>query len=274
MLENYTFIQWLAFFLIYCFFGWCIESVIVSFTKKKLVNRGFLRGPILPLYGFGAMVMLLSTLWIKDNIVLVYLFGTIAATCLEYFTGAAMEAMLKIKYWDYSDKMFNLHGYICLKSSLFWGLLTVFLIKVIHGPIAAIIANIDRNQLTIVVYLLLCIATIDCIDSFRKAFSLQKLLDYETRIRNEISEITVKLAAIKDNLISASSSEDKAVEEVSIQEEEGVRYLEVYIDKLKGELEVVMEKAGHLKNTILSFPSATSKKFNDALQDLKLHFNK
>lgn len=272
MLDNYTLIQWLAFFLIYCFFGWCIESTIVSFTKKRLVNRGFLRGPILPLYGFGAIVMLVSTLWIKDNIVLVYLFGAIAATCLEYVTGASMEALLKIKYWDYSDKMFNLNGYICLKSSLFWGILTLVLLKIIHKPIATIITNIDLSKLTIAIYILFCIAVIDCIDSFRRAFDLQKLLNYETRIRNEISEITVKLAAIKSNL-TGSLSEDHVVREESLQEE-GVRNLEVYIDKLKGELELVMEKAGSLKTMLISFPSATSKKFNDALQDLKAHFYK
>jgi len=273
MLEEYTIIQWLAFFMIYSFFGWCIESTLVSITKRKLVNRGFLNGPILPLYGFGSIVMLLSTLWIKDNILLVFIFGTIAATCLEYFTGATMEAMLHIKYWDYSEKKFNLHGYICLKSSLFWGVLTVFLVEVIQNPIANIIMNIDVSILTIVVLIALCIATIDSIDSFRKAFDLQKLLDYQTHIRKELSDITTKLSAARDN-ITDSLLDDKTVKEGSGQEE-WAKNIEVNMDKLKLDLEMAKEKAGSLMTTVFKrFPSATSKRFNDALQDFKTHFYK
>jgi len=271
MLREYTMIQWLAFFVIYSFFGWCIESALVSIAKKKFVNRGFLNGPILPLYGFGSIIMLLSTLWTKDNIAFVYIIGTIFATGLEYFTGATMEAMFHIRYWDYSDKKFNLHGYICLKSSLFWGVLTVFLVEVIHRPISNIIINMDVSILTIVVFVSLCIATIDSIDSFRKAFDLQKLLDYQNYIRKELSEITTKLSAVRDN-ITGSLLEDKTAKEGSGQEELA-KNIEVYMEKLKLELENAKEKAGSLMTTVFKrFPSATSKKFNDVLQDFKTHF--
>lgn len=66
MIENYSITEWIAFFFIYSFLGWCIESAIVSFNKRKLTNRGFLKGSVLPLYGSGAVIMLLSTLWAKD----------------------------------------------------------------------------------------------------------------------------------------------------------------------------------------------------------------
>jgi len=271
MLKEYTIIQWIAFFMIYSFLGWCIESTLVSVSKKKLVNRGFLNGPILPLYGFGSIIMLLSTLWIKDNIVFVYIFGTVLATCLEYITGASMEAMLHIKYWDYSDKKFNLNGYICLKSSFFWGLLTVLLVEVIHKPITKAVTNIDVSILTIVIYALLCVATIDSIDSFRKAFDLQKLLDYQTHIRKELSDITAKLTAVRDN-IANSLLDDKTIKENSGQEE-WVNNIEIYIDKLKLDLEAAKEKAGSLMTTVFKrFPTATSKRFNEVLQEFKTHF--
>lgn len=104
----YTIERWLAFFFIYSFLGWCIESTIVSVSKRKLTNRGFLKGPMLPLYGFGALTIIISTLMVADNAVLVYICGMIAATALEYVTGAAMEAIFNMKYWDYSDKKFNI----------------------------------------------------------------------------------------------------------------------------------------------------------------------
>jgi len=273
MIKEYTIIQWLAFFVIYSFFGWFIESTLVSVTKKKFVNRGFLNGPILPLYGFGSIVMLLSTLWIKDNIIFVYIFGAISATCLEYVTGATMEAMLNIKYWDYSGKKFNLHGYICLKSSLFWGVLTVFLVEVVHRPVASIVLNADESIVTIAVYAALCIATIDCIVSFRKAFDLQKLLDYEIRIRKEISDITSKISAMRNN-ITDGLSDDKTAKE-GLGQDELASNIDAYMENLKLDLETAKEKAGSLMTTVFKrFPTATSKRFNDALQDFKAHFYK
>lgn len=93
MIENYSITEWIAFFFIYSFLGWCIESAIVSFNKRKLTNRGFLKGPMLPLYGSGAVIMLLSTLWAKDNYVLVYICGTMA---MDFW--ATIEHSLQYKY--------------------------------------------------------------------------------------------------------------------------------------------------------------------------------
>ena len=107
---QYNLAQWLLFFYIYCFFGWCIESAYVSIHKKKFVNRGFMRGPFLPLYGSGAVMMLFVTIPVRDSLVLTYIFGAIGATILEYITGACMEALFKVRYWDYSHKPFNIHG--------------------------------------------------------------------------------------------------------------------------------------------------------------------
>ena len=114
-MYTYTWYQWLAFFYVYCFLGWIFESTYVSLKQKRLVNRGFLRLPMLPL---------------------VYISGFIAATALEYVTGAVMERLFKVRYWDYSSQPFQLHGYICLSSSIAWGFLTILMTDVIHEPIA------------------------------------------------------------------------------------------------------------------------------------------
>ena len=106
---------------IYCFFGWIFESTYVSAKTGRFVNRGFLRLPLLPLYGTGAVMMLWVSLPVKDNLLLVYLTGVIAATLLEYVTGWGMERLFKMKYWDYSSQRFNVKGYICLSSSIAWG---------------------------------------------------------------------------------------------------------------------------------------------------------
>ena len=123
---GYTWIQWLFFFFFYSFFGWCFESTYVSLHEKRFVNRGFIRGPFLPLYGTGALMMLIVSMPFQDNLILTYVAGCVGATVLEYITGVLMETLFKVRYWDYSDKKFNINGYICLGSSIAWGFLTIF----------------------------------------------------------------------------------------------------------------------------------------------------
>ena len=100
-MYEYRWYQWLLFFYIYCFAGWIFESAYVSIKERRLVNRGFLRLPLLPLYGTGAVMMLLVSLPIQDHLVLVYIAGVGAATLLEYVTGWAMEGLFKVRYWDF-----------------------------------------------------------------------------------------------------------------------------------------------------------------------------
>ena len=96
--------QWLFIFFVYCFIGWCFESTVVSVSKRKLVNRGFMHGPYLPLYGSGAIVVLFAALPVQNSKILVFIVGALAATILEYITGVCMEALFKVRYWDYSNK--------------------------------------------------------------------------------------------------------------------------------------------------------------------------
>ena len=240
----YTIERWLAFFFIYSFLGWCIESTIVSVSKRKLTNRGFLKGPMLPLYGFGALTIIISTLMVADNAVLVYICGMIAATALEYVTGAAMEAIFNMKYWDYSDKKFNIHGYICLKSSLFWGFLSVVLVMVIHVPIAEFIDSLDIRILTAVLLVIIVIAATDTVFAFKKA----------------LSEISERLAEAKEAFTEKATA--KQIEYFSNQEQK--------VERLRLELDAAKEKAGKLHKSLLkSFPSASSKRFGEAFEEIK-----
>lgn len=110
----------LLYFFFYSFVGWIWESSYVSILTKRLTNRGFLTGPMLPIYGSGAVVMLCATYPVQSSDIGIFLLGLIAATILEYVTGVVMEALFQVRYWDYSDKKFNIQGHICLSSSLAW----------------------------------------------------------------------------------------------------------------------------------------------------------
>ena len=99
--------SWLLVFYLYCMLGWCFESTVVSVGQRRLVNRGFLRGPMLPIYGFGAVILLHVSLPLKQHPVWLYLASMIAATVFEYIVGVVMEKIFKVKYWDYSKQRFS-----------------------------------------------------------------------------------------------------------------------------------------------------------------------
>lgn len=94
-----------------------------------------------------------------------------------------MEMMFNMRYWDYSNKKFQIHGYICLTSSLFWGVLTVLLVCFVHIPVAALVASVPANILRVGLFFIIAVASVDTVDAFKKALDFQKLLTYETRIK-------------------------------------------------------------------------------------------
>ena len=153
-MYHYTFIQWLFFFYFYCFFGWIFESTYVSICKRKFVNRGFMRGPFLPIYGSGAIMMLVVSMPFQDNLILTYLAGCVGATVLELVTGLTMEALFKVRYWDYSNQKFNYKGVICLSSTLAWGFLTLFMTQFLHKIVEALVFRIPAMVINIVTVVL------------------------------------------------------------------------------------------------------------------------
>lgn len=172
----YTFSTWLFFFYTYCFLGWVWETCYVSVRKARWVNRGFIHGPFLPIYGSGAITVLIFTLHFRTNAGLVFLTGMASATLLEYFTGAVMEKLFHVRYWDYSNQPLNLNGHICVLSSLAWGLFSVLLTLYMHNPIERFALSMNQNLLEVIVFLLTVYLSIDMAQSVREAFNLNELL--------------------------------------------------------------------------------------------------
>ena len=196
-MYTYSWYQWLTFFYIYCFFGWIFESTYVSLKQRQFVNRGFLRLPMLPLYGTGAVMMLWFSLPVRDSLVLVYLSGVVAATALEYVTGYVMERLFKIKYWDYSDQHFQIHGYICLTSSIAWGFLTIFLTEIIHKPVADFVLDMNPGIEAAILSVVTIAFTADTFQSTKEALALGRTLETMTTMKTELEEIHLQLALLK-----------------------------------------------------------------------------
>lgn len=193
MLLGYTWIQWLFFFFFYSFFGWCFESTYVSLKSKKPVNRGFIRGPFLPLYGTGALMMLIVSTPFRASLILTYAAGCVGATVLEYVTGVTMEVLFKVRYWDYSQNKFNFQGHICLGSSLAWGLLTILMTRVVHRPIEHFAFWLPEGALTLVTMLVAVYFVVDFTLSFRAALDLRDLLIKMEQAKQELERMQKRL---------------------------------------------------------------------------------
>ena len=188
-MYSYTIIQWLFFFYFYCFFGWCFESGYVSLKKRRWVNRGFMKGPFLPLYGSGAILLLVVSKPFIGHWWLVYIAGCIGATILEYITGVVMEALFKVRYWDYSNQPFNFQGQICLGSTLAWGGLTLLMNYVIHKPVERFVLWIPADVLTVVTLLLTVYIVWDFALSFKAALDLRDILISMEKLKTEMQRI-------------------------------------------------------------------------------------
>ena len=200
-MQSYHLTQWVLFFFIYSFIGWVWECRFVSVRKRRWVNRGFMYGPMLPIYGFGALAVLISTIRVRDSIPLIFLFGMVGATLLEYVTGAVMERLFNVKYWDYSNQKFNLNGYICLTSSLGWGLFSVLLVKFVHVPIEGAVLKIPTIIAEGIAFVLTVAAAVDVTQSFNDAMDLKRILAQLEESKKQIRKIQEKLKVASEEFV-------------------------------------------------------------------------
>ncbi len=199
-MYTYPWYHWILFFFFYSFCGWVFESTYVSIRTRRFVNRGFLRLPLLPLYGTGAVMMLWLSLPVKDSVVLVYLSGVVGATVLEYVTGWVMEKLFKMKYWDYSDQKFNLNGYICLSSSVTWGFLTIFLTEIVHQPVAGLVLRMDHRVEFALIAVVGAAFLADTVVSVKEALDLGRALEAMTKMKAELDDLQVQAALLRSEI--------------------------------------------------------------------------
>lgn len=130
------------YFILYSILGWCMETIYCSILERRFVPRGFLYGPMCPIYGVGVLMMICWFQPLMGNPVLFYLTATVCMSAWEYFVGWFLETTTHIKYWDYSMYRFNLKGRICLWVCLMWGVLSFLVLYFIHPRVARAVARI------------------------------------------------------------------------------------------------------------------------------------
>ena len=184
----FHFNSWVIYFYFYSIFGWVFESGNVSIRTKKWVNRGFMRGPWLPLYGSGAIVILGITQPFVEHPLAVYLAGAVGATVLEYITGVAMLEIFRVRYWDYSYRKIQFQGHICLVSTIVWGLLSLLMVYIIHPWVAHLVGAVNVEVVNVVTFIITLLITYDFTNAFREAMDLRKLIIQAAELKERLEE--------------------------------------------------------------------------------------
>ena len=184
-------------FLIYSFIGWLIEVIGKLIEKHKFINRGFLIGPICPIYGHGCLLMILTLSRYKDNPLTLFICAIFICSLLEYFTSYFMEKIFKARWWDYSTKRFNLNGRICAETMIPFGILGTLVICVIN-PIFEYLLNLfNFETIKITAVVLFIIYIIDYTISLIIMFGFKGTL--KTVEKDGTEEITKKVKKILIN---------------------------------------------------------------------------
>ena len=275
MPQNFYEVLWI--FIIYAFIGWCAEVSYAAVNRGIFVNRGFLNGPYCPIYGCGVVIVVTVLTPLKDNLFLLFVGSVVLTSVLEYITGFLLERVFHNKWWDYSNLPFNLHGYICLKFSIYWGLACTFIMDIIHPIIYKFITLIPQilgivlisiGMTVFAVDITITVMTIMKLNKRMKAMDeiakkIHKLSDQETH-----EDILQKIENTKEDIqekTSEFSNKQKLAYEEKVQE----------LEKLKQKYAGLMERREPgVKRLMKAFPNMRSLDFKDTLEKYKKQFDK
>lgn len=218
-MDSYNVYQLLWIFFVYSFIGWCGEAAMAAVHRRKFVNRGFVSGPICPVYGAGAAAVAVFLPELKDQLFFLFLGGMIVTTFVEYLTGRLLELIFHRKWWDYSDQRFNLDGYVCLKNSAVWGLCSVLMICFFDPLLCRLLVLIPRLAGDILLWILGVLLVIDAVGSGVAVLGLKKKQSRITQITEELH----KTSKVLENALTTRIQKRMVKAFPNIEGTEGVR---------------------------------------------------
>lgn len=278
MLE-YTVLDYIFYFFFYSFIGWFFESCYCSIRPKKWVNRGFLRGPICPIYGTGGLVMMVCLLPLRHitenlylNELLIFIAGAILCDIVEFMTSYIMEKLFNARWWDYSNKKFNIQGRICLTHTFYWGTCSCLFVFVLE-PIMNLylVGQVSESSRNILTYIFLTVFAFDLLDTVIHALGIRNISSKFMKLSEEISEFAIQ---VYTTVGGKSENESEAMKK---ELNEKFYELRSNYDKFKNDLKDIKSKSK--KRLFKAFPflqdgmAKQDKLLEDLFEDLKEKIN-
>ena len=275
----------LAYFFVYGVLGWCVEVAFAAVKEGRFVNRGFLNGPICPIYGVGVVSVIFSLQGFSESLLILYLASAVLVTFIEWLTGYVMDRIFHQKWWDYSGQPLNIGGYVCLPFSLIWGVFCVFIVKCFQPLVAHLIGYIHHIA-GIVILVILSIAMIaDLYVTASAILKLNKRLEAMEKIAAELREFSDRMGEniyenVKDGMEKEEQLKSKVASmkevrkelraEYSAGKEEWYKSQQQKLDELKGRYDSLVNELGSVgERLVKAFPNMESRIHKDALREVK-----
>ncbi len=243
-------------FFIYSFLGWCTEVAFAAVKQKKFVNRGFLNGPLCPIYGIGVTVVVAVLEPYMDHLLMLYLMSAFLVTALEYVTGALLEKIFHHKWWDYSEVPFNIKGYVCIPFSLIWGAACVMIVKFIHPALYRAVSFMPEYLGMVLLTFLCGLILADVYVTVTGILKLNRRLDKMEQIANELRHVSEQIGeSIYQNMMDGMEKQEQ---------------IRAKAEELKQRYEEMLENLRGTERRILSaFPKMKSKKYGRHIEELR-----
>ena len=279
----------ILYFFVYGFLGWCTEVAFAACKERKFVNRGFLNGPICPIYGIGVGIVVQFLTPYKENLVLLYIASVVMVTALEWVTGFILEKIFHNKWWDYSKMPLNLNGYVCLLFSLIWGVACVLIVDFIHPLIHKVLSWIPFPVGMTLIVVLSIVMFVDLYVTASTILKMNKHLEKMKEIAADLHRISDELGeSIYQEVVEVLERKDGwklKVQEASGDFKDKIQGASGGVkDKIQGVSDEAMEKIADLtkkykeiggkgtqisKRLLKAFPRIESERYREAMEDLK-----
>lgn len=258
----------ILYFFVYGFLGWCTEVIFAAFKQHRFVNRGFLNGPICPIYGVGVTLVIACLEAFQSNLLLLYISSVILVTVLEGVTGWAMDKLFHNKWWDYSKLPFNIGGYVCLLFSLIWGVACVFIVYFVHPLIHQVLSLIPHTAGIALIAILGIALLSDMIVTTSAIVKFNQYLELLKHITDELHAISNQIGAeLYQNVmhvLDMQESSRQKLDDVKLEVSEEIR---MQIVELKTRAQNLGEKVPKPARRLLkAFPKLESRNYRAQLE--------
>ena len=291
MIFGMTYFQICLYFLIYSFGGWVVEVIFHAVALGRVINRGFLNGPVCPVYGFGVLSVfaLLNTIQSGGHVMnegMIFLFGVVLATAVELIAGWLLDVCFHARWWDYSDKPLNFHGYICLEFSLIWGLAIVMVVKVFQKYVEAQTSHTPATWEWVVVAVLYAVYLTDFIVTVAVIQGLNKKLTRLDKVRSDLRIVSDRLSdtlatttidtaqRVGEGKVQVALAKAEFLDATAAQKEKSIEMLRVKRAELQAQFD---ELSNSITNhtvvgqgrIIKAFPKMKHRDYSELIQELK-----
>ncbi len=255
--------NYMLYFFIYSFLGWVCESIYCSYLQKKVINRGFLNGPICPVYGVGALIVITGLWSYRDSIIAVFILGIILTSLLEYMTATILEKLFHAKWWDYSNHKFNINGKVCLLNSIMFGFLSLFVIEILHPFVLNVLKYFNPYILYVFLILAIIGMILDLVVTAKALNTLTVKVDSLVSIIDDVKKVHAKFKVYDEEefLHKFKLNPEGMIEKLKMM---SLKYEDLDIqqkmDEMQNRFKALKDKAIVHRRLVNAFPNMRSTK--------------